>query len=199
MANDLFFLWLAAFPLMGSPGPATLSLAGVGTAYGFRQGMPYLAGIIIGTTGVLLLIATGVTALVLAQPLLVRALTVIAAVYILYLAWKIAGAPVGAQQIEAQTAPSLIPSLVLALANPKAFAAIGAVYAGQRLIKESLFSDTLAKVAALVLVIVVVNAAWLAFGAVFSNLLSHPRLGRIANVTFAVMLVASVGVALHSG
>ena len=199
MANDLFLLWLAAFPLLGSPGPATLSLAGVGTAYGFRKRMPYLAGIIIGTTGVLLLIATGVTALILAQPLLVRALTVLAVIYILFLAWKIASAPVGAQQLEVQTVPSLIPGLMLALANPKAFAAIGAVYAGQRLIEESLFSDTFAKVAALILVIVVVNAAWLAFGAVFSSLLSHPRMGRIANVTFAAMLVASVGVALLSG
>jgi threonine/homoserine/homoserine lactone efflux protein len=87
---------------------------------------------------------------------------------------------------------------VLALANPKAFAAIGAVYAGQRLFQESLLSDTLAKVSALVFVIVVVNTAWLAFGSVFSNLLSHSRLGRIANVTFALMLVASVGVAVLS-
>jgi threonine/homoserine/homoserine lactone efflux protein len=198
MTNDLLLLWLAAFPLMGSPGPATLSLAGIGTAYGFRQGLPYLAGIIFGTTGVLLLIATGVSVLVLAQPLLVGALTLLAAIYILYLAWKIASAPVGAKEIEVQNAPSLLPGLVLALANPKAFAAIGAVYAGQRLFQESLLSDTLAKVSALVFVIVVVNTAWLAFGSVFSNLLSHSRLGRIANVTFALMLVASVGVAVLS-
>lgn len=65
LANALGLLWLAAFPLMGSPGPATLSLAGIGTAYGFRPGLPYLAGIVAGTTGVLLMIATGVTALML--------------------------------------------------------------------------------------------------------------------------------------
>lgn len=195
MANDLLLLWLAAFPLMGSPGPATLSLAGIGGAYGFRQGMPYLAGIILGTTGVLLLIATGITALILAQPLLVHTLSLLAAFYILYLAWKIASAPVGAKRIEAKTVPSLFPGLVLASANPKAFAAIGAVYAGQRLIEESLISDTLAKVSALVFVILVVNTAWLVFGSVFSKLLNHPRLGRIANVTFATLLVASVGMA----
>lgn len=199
MANDLLLLWLAAFPLMGSPGPATLSLAGVGTAYGFRRGTGYLAGIILGTTGVLLLIATGVTALILAQPVLVHALTAVAALYILYLAWKIATAPVGARQIEAKDAPSLMPGLVLALANPKAFAAIGAVYAGQSLVEDSLLFDTAAKVAALTFVIIVVNTAWLAFGSVFSSLLNHPRLGRIANVSFAMMLVASVGVALLLG
>jgi len=199
MANELLVLWLAAFPLMGSPGPATLSLAGVGTAYGFRRGIVYLTGIILGTTGVLLFIATGVTALILADPILVRVLTTIAALYILYLAWKIATAPVGAHHLEAQDAPSLIPGVVLALANPKAFAAIGAVYAGQRLVTDSLIYDTVAKVAALAVVIVVVNTAWLAFGAVFSRLLTHPRIGRLANFSFAVMLIASVAATLLTG
>ena len=109
MLESLLLLWLAAFPLMGSPGPATLSLAGVGTAYGVRRGLAYLTGIVIGTTGVLLLIATGVTAVILAQPVLVSVLTIIAAGYILYLAWKIAVAPVGAREIATQEAPTLWP------------------------------------------------------------------------------------------
>ena len=195
MANDLILLWLAAFPLMGSPGPATLSLAGIGTAFGFRRGIGYLLGIILGTTGVLLLIAAGVSALVLAQPVLVTALTVIAVFYILYLAWSIATAPVGSSDFEAKDAPALWSGLVLALANPKAFAAIAAVYAGHSLVDGNLAADIAAKVAALTLVIVIVNTAWLAFGSAFSSLLSHPRAGRVINVVFAAMLVASVGLA----
>ena len=189
-------LWLAAFPLMGSPGPATLSLAGIGTAFGFWRGLPYLTGIILGTTGVLLLIATGVTAILLTEPILVRALTLIAVGYILYLAWKIATAPVGQRDVGASEAPALVPGFVLAIANPKAFAAIGAVYASQSLFPNALAADTVAKIAALVLVICIVNTAWLAFGSVFAGLLSHPRLGRVVNVVFALMLVASVGIAL---
>lgn len=199
MANELVLLWIAAFPLTGSPGPATLSLAGIGTAFGFRRGVAYLLGIILGTTGVLLLIATGVTALILAQPVLISALTIIAALYILYLAWKIATAPVSVSSIEANEAPGLSSGLVLALANPKAFAAIGAVYAGHSLLDGDLLADTAAKVAALTFVIAVVNTAWLAFGSTFSMLLSHPRAGRMANIVFALMLVASVGIALIKG
>ena len=45
MTSDLALLWLAAFPLMGSPGPATLSLAAMGAAYGGRRSLSYLAGI----------------------------------------------------------------------------------------------------------------------------------------------------------
>ena len=56
MAHKIILLWLAAFPLMGSPGPATISLAGVGTGFGFRNGLPYLFGIVLGTIGVLILV-----------------------------------------------------------------------------------------------------------------------------------------------
>lgn len=196
--EGLILLWLAAFPLMGSPGPATLSIAGVGTAYGFRAGVPYLFGIIGGTTVVLLLIATGVTALILASPILVTGLTILAAIYIVYLAVRIATAPIGVQATGTDTVPRFWPGLVLAAANPKAFAAIGAVFASQTLIQQSATQDAAAKVIALVFVIVCVNTIWLALGAVLSRSLSHPKLGRIANIIFALMLIASVVVAMIS-
>lgn len=199
MANDLILLWLAALPLMGSPGPATLSLAGIGTAYGVRQGIGYLGGIIVGTFGVLVMIASGVTALILAQPALVVGLSIVAAIYILYLAWKIATAPVGVDARLSQRAPSLPSGFLLAIANPKAFAAIGAVYAGYTLVEGDVFADGLAKVAALTLVIVLVNSVWLVLGSWFATALRDPRYGRIANITFAAMLIASVALVLLPG
>ncbi|SDU43409.1 LysE family translocator [Stappia sp. ES.058] len=196
MANELLFLWLAAFPLMGSPGPATMSLAGLGTAFGFRSSLSYLLGIIAGTTVVLLLIATGATALVLAQPLLLTALTIVAGIYILYLAWKIAMAPVGPMPLRLEQAPAFVPGFSLAIANPKAFAAIGAVYAGHTLVADSPMVDAVLKLAALALVIMIVNTLWLGFGATFSRVLTSPVAGRVANILFASMLVVSVGFAL---
>jgi len=196
MAGSILLLWLAAFPLMGSPGPATISLAGVGTGYGFRKGVPYLCGIVVGTSCVLVLIATGVTAIVLAKPVLVKALTILAAIYIVYLAWKIATAPIGATDLSTKQAPDFISGFVLAIANPKAFAAIGAVYSSHTLSEVSLASDSILKMIALTIVIVIVNAAWLAFGSSFSRFLTNPKHGRIANVAFAVLLVTSVAFAL---
>lgn len=198
MTGKLVLLWLAAFPLMGSPGPATISLAGIGTGFGFRKGLPYLSGIILGTIGVLVLVATGVTAIVLTQPALVTAITVLAAMYIIYLAWKIATAPIVTSDLSTKQAPALMSGFVLAISNPKAFAAIGAVYSSHILFENNLVGDSISKITALAAVIVIVNTAWLAFGASFSSLLSNPSLGRIANVTFAVMLVVSVAVALSS-
>lgn len=195
MATELLLLWLAAFPLMGSPGPATISLAGIGAGFGFRKGLRYLLGIILGTFGVLLMIATGVTALILAEPALVTTLTIIAALYIVYLAWRIASAPVGISDQPSRAQPSLTSGFVLAIANPKAFAAIGAVYSSHTLISENLVCDSLSKTAALLWVIVVVNTAWLAFGFTFSRILSNSRSGRIVNFVFAAMLIGSVALA----
>ncbi|MBB4301186.1 threonine/homoserine/homoserine lactone efflux protein [Rhodobium orientis] len=196
MTNDLLLLWLTALPLMASPGPATLSLAGVGTAYGFRRGLPYWAGIVLGTWAILVLVASGATALILAEPALVVLLTVAAAAYILYLAFKIATAPVGSRKAGDETAPAFAPGLILALANPKAYAAIGAVFTSHTLIAGDAFADAAAKIAALGLAVVVFATVWLAFGSVFSRFLADPTLGRIVNIAFAAMLLVSVAFAV---
>ncbi len=199
MLGKLTILWLAALPLMGSPGPATLSLAAIGAAYGARRGYGYLAGIIAGTIGVLLLIATGVTGVILAIPALVAAITVLAAGYILYLAYKIATAPVLTSAESESRAISFPSGFLLAIANPKAFAAIGAVYSSIVVAADSIALDAAIKIGALACVIIVVNTAWLHLGSAFSSVLKDPRLGRVANVAFALLLVLSVVMAVAPG
>ncbi|MEQ9608743.1 MAG: LysE family transporter [Kiloniellaceae bacterium] len=196
MLANLALLWLAALPLMGSPGPATLSTAAVGASFGWRRGLPYLGGIVAGTTTVLCLIATGVTAVVLTVPALKTAITTAAAAYILYLAWRIATAPPLSKESATAKAPAFPGGFLLAVANPKAFAAIGAVYAGHSAVPGDLSADAAVKIAALTLVIVLVNSAWLLFGSLIAHTLHDPKKSRIANVTFAILLIASVGLAL---
>ncbi len=196
MAENTLLLLLAAFPLMGSPGPATLSLAATGSAFGLSRSLPYLTGIIAGTTGVLLMIAAGVGAVVLAVPGLAPIIVVLAACYILYLAYRIATAPVLGDASRDRPAPAMTGGLLLAIANPKAFAAIGAVYAGIVVVPGNALADAMWKIGALFAVILVVNTAWLILGASFSTLLRRPRIGRAANIGFAVLLVLSVAAAV---
>jgi threonine/homoserine/homoserine lactone efflux protein len=198
MTGNLLLLWLAAIPLMGSPGPATMSLAAIGAAFGARAGMKYFAGIVAGTFCVLLMIATGVTGMVMAVPALVWLITLFAAAYILYLAYRIATAPVVAGDTANAPAPSFPSGFVLAIANPKAFAAIGAVYSSHRLYRDNIALDAGAKILALLVVIISVNLAWLLFGSAFAVYLRNPRTGRIANITFAILLVLSVALVVLS-
>ncbi len=192
----LLLLLLAAIPLMGSPGPATMSLAATGAAFGVRHGVPYLVGIIIGTTATLLLVASGVTGMILAVPGAAPFLIAAAAVYILYLAYRIATAPPLAARSAAAKKPALIGGLLLGIANPKAYAAIGAVYSSAAPVASRAELDAALKVATLAAVIVVVNGSWMLFGATLGGLLRRPRSARIINVTFAVLLVVSVAISV---
>ena len=61
-------LLLISLAVMGSPGPATASLVAVGSVLGVRQSLKQLIGIIVGTTVVLVAVATGITAALVALP-----------------------------------------------------------------------------------------------------------------------------------
>ncbi|MEQ9642201.1 MAG: LysE family translocator [Alphaproteobacteria bacterium] len=196
MLENIIVLLLAALPLMGSPGPATLSTAAVGSAYGAARGVPYLAGICAGTSTVLLIVASGITGVIFAVPGALPVITVAAAAYILFLAWKIATAPPLATRGEAGKAPSFVPGYLLAIANPKAYAAIGAVFSSVVVVEAELATDAVVKVVALTALVVAINTIWLLFGAAFARYLSSPRLGRAVNITFAVLLVVSVAAAV---
>lgn len=192
MTENILVLLLAALPLMGSPGPATLSTAATGSVYGIKRGIPYLSGICLGTATVLSIIATGVTGVLFTIPGLMPVLTVAAACYILYLAFRIATAPALSEETGARPAPAFMGGYLLAIANPKAYAAIGAVFTGVTVIADRPVQDAAVKLAVLSMVIVVVNTTWLVLGAGLARLLRHPTAGRVANVTFAVLLVTSV-------
>src|SRR5437879_13215805 len=78
---------------MASPCPETISLMAAGSAYGVRLSLSYLIGIIVGTTIVLVAVATGITAALLAVPAIGSILIWISVAYVLLRAYHIATAP----------------------------------------------------------------------------------------------------------
>lgn len=91
--RSLVALLFAAAVVMGSPGPSTVSATAMGASYGVRRSLKYAWGLIAGTVAVLLLVSTGVTAFVMSMPSAARILNIVSALYILYLAYRIATAP----------------------------------------------------------------------------------------------------------
>jgi threonine/homoserine/homoserine lactone efflux protein len=187
-------LLLAAVAIMGSPGPATISLTATGSAHGAQPSIPYLGGIIAGTTIVLLAVAAGITTALLAVPALHSLLIAVSAAYVLRLAYLIATAPPLTAGDAASTTPTLAGGLLLGVANPKAWVAIAAVFASAEL-SDSATVDGVAKIVVLAIVIVLVNTGWLLAGASLSPLLSEPRRARVFNVAMAVALVAATAYA----
>ncbi len=88
----LLSLILAATVVMGSPGPSTIGIIAVGAAFGLRRSLAYISGLVLGTLAVLLAVATGLVSLRLSVPQAVPVLLTVSALYILYLAYRIAAA-----------------------------------------------------------------------------------------------------------
>jgi len=196
--RPLWPLVFSALAIMGSPGPATVSLTAAGSAYGVRRSAGYLVGIIAGTTVVLLAVATGITAALLALPALRSVLIAAAAAYLVWLAYRIANAPplhaeAHASDRAGSDPPSLVGGLLLGIANPKAWVAIAAVYAGAHLAARAA-ADAVAKVGVLAVMIVLINATWLLLGASIAPWLgnpAHPRRARAVNLGLAAALLAA--------
>ncbi|WP_374384624.1 LysE family translocator [Dongia sp.] len=191
MQETLSFV-VAALALTGSPGPATLGLAAAGAAFGLRRSRWLIAGIVAGVLAVLLLTVSGLFALILAQPGLALAVTIAAALYMLYLAFRIATAPLITEQVPGAAAPGFGQGLFLGLGNPKAYAAMAALCSGFTLLPGQPFPDALAKLALVAATIIPVNIAWSLLGVTLTRWLRDPRLGRAINVLFALLLMASV-------
>ncbi len=187
---------LAGFALAGSPGPATLSLAAAGAAFGARRGLGYMTGIVVGMVAVMGITATGVVGVVLALPGATPVVVATAAAYFVYLAFRIAMAPPLAESARQGRRPSFGGGAFLSLVNPKGYAAMAALFSGFVLVRERLALDVAAKAIVLAAIITAVNLAWLFAGAALTRFFREPRTNRIINVTFAVLLVASVAFAL---
>jgi threonine/homoserine/homoserine lactone efflux protein len=189
-------LILASTVIMGSPGPSTMSATAVGAAYGFRRSLMYGCGLILGTIAVLVAVAAGVVTVLLSIPHGAPVLVAVSAVYMLYLAFRIATAPPLAGQCDLVAIPAFAGGFLLAIANPKAYLAIAAVFAGTTIIGEDHTLDAAVKTVLLGAMIVIIHVCWLSAGASLSHVLRDPASSRIVNVTLAAALVATTATAL---
>src|SRR5206468_12726049 len=127
----------ASLTIMGSPGPATVSLAAAGASYGVRRSRAYFVGIVVGTAVVLIAVAAGITTALLALPALREVLLAFSAAYILWLAYRIATAPPLSSQSSEHGVPALGAGAVLGVANPKGWVAIAAVFASSHIADDA--------------------------------------------------------------
>ena len=188
-------LLLISLAIMGSPGPATISLVAAGSVYGVRRSLPYLVGVIVGTTTVLVAVATGMTAALLALAAIGALLLGISTAYILWLAYHIATAAPLSEQTAAAEAPSFAGGALLGLANPKAWVGIAAVFTSSQ-IADDAATDAAAKVAVLTVMIIVTMSTWLVAGTSLAPMLRERRRARVVNAALAVALVGATALAL---
>ncbi|BCM21919.1 LysE family translocator [Mesorhizobium sp. J8] len=192
--QQVLALIVAATVVMGSPGPSTISVTAVGAAFGLRSSLSYASGLVLGTIAVLVVVAAGIVGMLASMPGLAKALTILSVSYILYLAFKIATAPPLAEGGRQAARPTFTGGFMLAVANPKAYVAIAAVFAGAASQAEPLGVST--RLLVLAAMIVAIHVVWLLAGTAFARFLRHPLASRIINLAFAAMLVLTTLLAM---
>lgn len=188
----------AVFFLILSPGPGVLSTAGVGAAYGFRNGLRYVAGLFVGNNLVALLVITGVATSAFALPWLRTALLMISLVYLLWLAWRIASAGARIGFIEANKPLGFWNGLALQPINPKAYVLSITLFSGFGFMPDNLWLETVIKLIIMNLIWTPLHLGWLGAGVSLRRLDLGPRTQRVVNIGMALSMLVAVALALWS-
>jgi threonine/homoserine/homoserine lactone efflux protein len=187
---------LAVIFLLMTPGPGVLSTAGIGAAYGYRAGFAYVGGLMLGGGVTMLLVISGLAAVVLAVPWLRFALLLASVGYLAYLAWRIAtaGAHIG---FTAATKPlGFRNGFLLQFINPKAYVVATTLFSGFAFMPEFPIWEVVIKLIAYNAIWVPVHLVWLAAGAKLGSLNLSTKAQRLINIGMALSLVTVVVVAL---
>lgn len=186
----------AVFFLIITPGPGVLSIAGVGSGYGYRPGLAYLGGLWVGNNLVAALVISGVAAAALALPWLRAVLLWGSALYLLWLAAKIAFAGTRIAFIHSESSPGFWNGLALQPINPKAYAVNTALFSGFAFLPGALAAETAIKLVIFNVIWIPIHIAWLWAGVTLRRLDLAPGIQRAINVAMAASMLAVVGIAV---
>lgn len=192
MTQDLF----AAFVLFAvvasiTPGPNNTMLMVSGANFGFARSVPHMLGVSVGFVGLLLSVGLGLGGVFAVWPPLQGILQVGGALYLLYLAWKIATAkglgdnPVGAMP------QTFWQAVAFQWVNPKAWTMALSAFAAYAP-KTGYVPAVLMIVAVFAVVTVPCVMIWTGSGVGLGRFLDRPAVMRIFNITMAALLVASL-------
>ena len=184
--------------LIITPGPGVLSTAGVGSAFGRPAGIRYVTGLCIGNNLVAFAVVSGLAAIVLAVPMVRNILFALSALYLLYLAFRIATAGAKIAFIESSREPGIWAGITLQLINPKAYAVNTAIFSGFPFMQDALVFETVLKFAILNAIWIPIHLLWLAAGILIKRLELAPHIQFRINLLMAGAMLLVVALAVYA-
>ncbi|PBP36419.1 LysE family translocator [Pseudomonas syringae] len=183
---------LFAFVTSITPGPNNMMLLASGVNFGFSRTLPHMLGISVGFFVLVLAVGFGLGSVFKAWPVLYTILRYVGAVYLLYLAWKIATSGPASDNVDSQGKPlSFMSAALFQWVNPKAWImAIGAISTYTPM--QGYFYNVLVISAVFALINLPSVGVWAGFGSLLRNVLRDPLGLRIFNGVMAALLVASL-------
>ena len=155
-----------------------------------QRSIQFFIGITLGLAIAMVLVATGLYVVLHSFPVLAAALMVISIVYIVWLAYSIGTAP-PIKDEQSVVTPGWGAGFVLGVANIKAYAAFVALLGSFTLGTAPAWEQG-TKASICLLVCVVFDFLWLFAGTRMRQLFIHPTWSRRLNVSFAILMVATV-------
>ena len=193
MPLELFLAQVVFASVMAfTPGPNNVRLAASGVNFGFMRTMPHIWGVTIGFDVLLIAGAVGVGFLFHAFPALHTVIKIGGAIYMLYLAWKVATAHQGGGEDEAPAKPfTFMQAAAFQWINPKALIA---VIGGVALYVRPGYEWIDFPVMLVVMTVATLGAValWTGFGVALRRFLRDPKRARIFNISMALLLVVSI-------
>ncbi|WP_020560179.1 LysE family translocator [Thiofilum flexile] len=184
-----------AFVTSITPGPNNLMLLASGANFGFKRTIPHMLGISLGMAVLLLCILAGLGTLFTQLPLAQTALKVLGAAYLLWLAAKIALAPVG--ELKGRETGNAKPmtwwqASLFQFVNPKAWMmALGAV-SSFTLTGEHYWWSGMVLIFAFSLVNLPSVSVWAGFGMMIQHWLSNAKRQRYFNWMMGILTALTV-------
>ena len=192
MSLDIF-LAMVGFAIVSTttPGPNNFMLFASGLNYGFARTIPHILGVANGFGFLVLCIGLGLGQLLEVYPIAFTAIKVVGAIYMIYLAWKIATS--GPLEIgEGKSAPlTYLQAALFQWVNPKAWV-MAIVVVSTYTIKTDYYLTLGIIVTYFAIANIPMVCVWPGFGTALKQFLSDPKKLRIFNIAMAIALIASL-------
>jgi threonine/homoserine/homoserine lactone efflux protein len=185
--TELLPLMSYCFVMSATPGPNNVMLATTGASFGYRGALPVILGIQVGLFAQTMLMCLGLGSMFVAYPMAQQVLRIAGALYLMFLAWKLAGASVTGTS--ASKAVSFAQATLFQALNPKSWL--------KAITMASVFLPAQGNLLANALLVSVIgtvvgmpcNVMWALFGVSIRSVLTAPRSQRMFNLAMGGILM----------
>ena len=186
-----------AFSQVATPGPANMAMMATGARFGFRAAIPFVAGVIFGKQLIIWPIGYGIMEVASQIPLLFEILKFLSALYIIWLAWRVANMRLSSGEPSVD-APGFWSGLLVHPLNPKAWAMILVGFTNFVENDTTTFYATLYIAASLLIIQIICHPIWTLFGDRIAKFIIGKKYERVFMWFLALVTVIFVLVALFA-
>ena len=186
-----------AFSQVATPGPANMAMMATGARFGFRAALPFVAGVILGKQLIIWPIGYGIMEVASQIPLLFEILKFLSALYIIWLAWRVANMRLSSGEPSVD-APGLWSGLLVHPLNPKAWAMILVGFTNFVESDTTTFYATLYIAASLLIIQIICHPIWTLFGDRIAKFIIGKKYERVFMWFLALVTVIFVLMALFA-